>query len=650
MVTYMNKRQGRSISIALLVILSVTLAYPFILGYRLTADDIYFHQKVMNGWSDLWSFIRDFSVAQGRIVNFVALPFSTVSAYYAENLYFRLVYTGLYFSNFVLLAIYLSVLSRFRNITYFVIFITLILLSLHPLDYYHLAPTAYPVHISLPIALIISARLMLLRVRERLSNEFSYLEYLALLLCFFGMMFSEYGFLVALSLIISEGIVRVFRLYKIKGKLGIAIVSFLKSKVFIKDLTLLLLFFILYVGYRLFHPSTYEGNKISSDIDALLMVKTLVGHIYGGTSIASFVRYKELIFQELMGYSVWNWLVLISIFTISYILVFLCLRGLIKDLCLYKYKFFIGISIVSSLCSILVTLPIALTEKYQNWCGNINSCIFIDSRISYLGVGVALSSLLLLFFKLSLREKIFSIILALFISIGTSFTYVNNLRIGKDMKQFVSAWDRATYMSCIPANTLKIFELSRIVDPFHRIRYHPGFDVNKYWNDYIELQRNKVECDRSSISNLAYFFPQLPVESKVDTRSGEEALVFLSKGWSSPESWGTWSNGDSAEVYLPLEMNASRVVFEIVGFVTQEFPKQKVKIKINGEPVKVVVLSSSDRTSISLKVPSDLNTKNSFRQLVKFGFEFSNAIRPSDLGLSNDERKLAIGLISISVR
>src|SRR5690606_33716892 len=48
----------------------------------------------------------------------------------------------------------------------------------------------------------------------------------------------------------------------------------------------------------------------------------------------------------------------------------------------------------SLLGAVLVTLPLALTFKYQSWCGDLSACIFLDSRISYLGVAAMVAALM----------------------------------------------------------------------------------------------------------------------------------------------------------------------------------------------------------------------------------------------------------------
>jgi hypothetical protein len=132
---------------------------PFLNGYRLTADDIEFHYYFMSGFNASWDFIKNTSIVQGRIVHFVDLPFSILGANYADNYLFRLFYTVLYFFNFILIGIWGSLLYCNKVSKNIVLYVTLILVSFHPLDFFHLAPNAYPFHVTLPLFFILVGRI-----------------------------------------------------------------------------------------------------------------------------------------------------------------------------------------------------------------------------------------------------------------------------------------------------------------------------------------------------------------------------------------------------------------------------------------------------------------------------------------------------------
>ena len=120
---------------------------------------------------------------------------------------------------------------------------------------------------------------------------------------------------------------------------------------------------------------------------------------------------------------------------------------------------------------------------------------------------------------------------------------------------------------------------------------------------------------------------------------------YLLSGWASnKEVWGTWSNGHSAGLLLPLPMQKPKIL-ELVAraFVNSNHPTQDLIISIDGKPVKSVTLSHSDNNIIEIPLPLVLPDKNYlFLQI-----ELLNPASPKQLGgASNDDRQLGIGLIS----
>ena len=190
----------------LLILLALFLMQgaPFLKGYRLTADDVFFHQLMFDGWSVAWSEIKRISFGQGRISHFIDLPLALVGDYFADSYWFRVFYTSLYFSNFILLGSYASLILFNRFLYHAVALIALILISLHPLDYYHLAPTAYPFHISAPVFLILISRINIFILRGSTSSKSSDYESGWLAVCFVGMLLNEKGFLFGFAIIFIE--------------------------------------------------------------------------------------------------------------------------------------------------------------------------------------------------------------------------------------------------------------------------------------------------------------------------------------------------------------------------------------------------------------------------------------------------------------
>lgn len=632
------------------IILALTLRL-FVSGYRLTADDVLFHQTMMDGWAASWDFIKAVSFAQGRIVHFLDLPFSLIGAYYADNIYFRLLYTALYFSNFFLFANYISTISGIQATR----LIFIILLSFHPLDYFHLSPNSYPLHISIPIFLILLSRILLLKARNRDVEEIGIREVLYLIICFVGMMFSEYGFLFALALIFCEIVARIALHHASSKHKGNSIRFGLAHRDTWKDFFLIILFFCIYAGFRWAYPSSYEGNQLAKNFNTPLFLKTLFGHIYGGTSLPALARDVSSTLYLARKMSIFDWTTSAAVFLLTLLLTRISLLQILKHPSDSSWMiprsimiFFGGIAF-----AIIITVPIAMTGKYQDWCQHINTCIFLDSRISYLGIGASFAGLVLListWLKNISSPNLASLTIGLTISLGAFMTYAHNLSVQRDMKDFVSAWDRARTAACFSTDQLKNMNLSESIDPNHRINHHLDFDLNEYWEKYLKDQNQKLDCGLNS-GKLRDFYPRFAPGRRLLTGKSGGALSLLKVGWSQPEPWGTWSEGSAATVEIPVGTGRpTSVQVEAKVLLSSTHPKQDVDVLVNGIPAIKVRLTAESKGRFEVPIPQEAIENAQADQPITLEFRFPDAARPRDIGLGEDSRKLAIGLVALTLR
>jgi hypothetical protein len=639
--------------LSVFVVVLLIQGAPFLAGYRLTADDVAFHQYVMQGWSASWEFVKTASVGQGRIVHFLDLPFALLGSYYADNFLFRVFYTSLYFGNFILVGLYASLLLLNRYALRFSLLLALVLTSFHPLDYFHLAPTSYPLHVSLPIFLILVSRMGLWGSRMDDQLQTSAQEVAWLSFCFSGMMLSEYGFLIGVSCMFAEASARTFRTAKTKNSFWGAILYWLRHRYTLKDFFIAALFLLLYFGFRSIYPSNYAGNQLAADFHIAPFLKTLFGHIYGGTSLASFARYHSLIADSLSNISVVDGLFTLVVFVGTFLVANFCIQGIWhKDEFSLPTSGFLVTALIAFLCALIVTAPVAATGMKQSWCGNIHACVFLDSRISYLAVGVFFSALLVSVIKLLTRARVNSAITiaaSLLLSTAASVSYVNNKGVEMDMQEFAGAWERGKLLACGKDLIPRAVKISSIVDPLQRVSYHPGFDMDFYWSKYLEDQRLKRNCQAMS-RPIADLYPEVVLGRKMLARNTGVATSFLGPGWSTPESWGVWSVGDAAEIYLPDVKGMEEIVIEVAAFVRPFHPKQDVAIKLNGISLSGISIDHSNPELIQIAITDEIKRSIPRGGLIALEFKFPNAVSPLDLHVSSDPRKLSIGLISAVVR
>jgi hypothetical protein len=140
--------------------------------------------------------------------------------------------------------------------------------------------------------------------------------------------------------------------------------------------------------------------------------------------------------------------------------------------------------------------------------------------------------------------------------------------------------------------------------------------------------------------------PALKLGARVPLTSSHPGATYLSLGWSSPESWGVWSDGSVAEIKLPSPPNgATTIVFEGHALVSPQHLKQDVTFSINGAQVAKFTLTSSMSRPLTVSIPQAARNKP-----LDVRLDLPDAVHPQDIGLNTDNRTLAIALEALTLR
>ena len=70
-------------TLALLLVL--LQGHLFLVGFRLSADDVMYHARFMDGTASMIDFIYSSAIFQGRVGNYLNSPLLLVGAYYADQ-------------------------------------------------------------------------------------------------------------------------------------------------------------------------------------------------------------------------------------------------------------------------------------------------------------------------------------------------------------------------------------------------------------------------------------------------------------------------------------------------------------------------------------------------------------------------------------
>jgi len=209
-------------------------------------------------------------------------------------------------------------------------------------------------------------------------------------------------------------------------------------------------------------------------------------------------------------------------------------------------------------------------------------------------------------------------------------------------------FDKLTNRGIYDANSLYILDSQKVLPVLsHTVN---GQDLIAKIDDFYVFApnyKNKIApviLPKEMIVDIE--FPKLTLSQTIffDSKSFYSKFPFLTNGWSRPEAWGAWSDGGKASISLPLPIDQTPkyITLSVKPFVLSSNPEQKVQIWINGIFLKNITFQSDILTELDLPISPKVLEDG----YLTIGFYFSNNISPKALGLGNDDRSLAIGLIS----
>jgi hypothetical protein len=126
--------------------------------------------------------------------------------------------------------------------------------------------------------------------------------------------------------------------------------------------------------------------------------------------------------------------------------------------------------------------------------------------------------------------------------------------------------------------------------------------------------------------------------------------VCLLAGWSQPEAWGVWSEGDHAALAVPIKSSGSDLVLEISGsgFVNAKSPQQLINVRVNEMPVGEILFSLDQPEGLRrLRIPAEVAQRDPGGLLIDFRCD--NPMSPKVAGISEDSRKLALALRTLRI-
>lgn len=150
---------------------------------------------------------------------------------------------------------------------------------------------------------------------------------------------------------------------------------------------------------------------------------------------------------------------------------------------------------------------------------------------------------------------------------------------------------------------------------------------------------------------VGYERPPIVVKRGVRYTFGNAGRPPNGKGWSTPEAWGTWSEDDLASLRIDvslMETGNLQMMLEAQAFLPPR-NTQAVEVRANGRFVGHIEFDPNRRRGAWLvDIPQDVVRPGS--ALIDIEFLISTPTSPREAGISDDTRRLGLGIISLEFR
>jgi hypothetical protein len=150
---------------------------------------------------------------------------------------------------------------------------------------------------------------------------------------------------------------------------------------------------------------------------------------------------------------------------------------------------------------------------------------------------------------------------------------------------------------------------------------------------------------------ITYLAPPRRIALEDQIRFNTLNPPLASLGWSTPESWGTWSVGNKAFISLLLSDppdHDTELLIDANAFLAKKHPHLQVDISVNQFKLGTLKYDEQSKGGLRiLKIPKTVINKDG-KILIRFDFKTPKS--PVELGVSEDIRQLGLGLVAIQLR
>lgn len=139
--------------------------------------------------------------------------------------------------------------------------------------------------------------------------------------------------------------------------------------------------------------------------------------------------------------------------------------------------------------------------------------------------------------------------------------------------------------------------------------------------------------------------PGVPLQFSKTGRATAHQL----NGWSLPENWGAWTEGEEARLLFELPPPADcNYILTITAhtLITPKHPFQKIEILVNDQPVVCYKLTKAELTRVQIPIDRELLAGTRFLEIA---LHLPDCVAPAEQGMSKDWRRLGLAVKELNL-
>jgi hypothetical protein len=180
---------------------------------------------------------------------------------------------------------------------------------------------------------------------------------------------------------------------------------------------------------------------------------------------------------------------------------------------------------------------------------------------------------------------------------------------------------------------------------------HSDTDLLTRVDDFVVLAPGWKRCDQCvAMVDEGRSMSAVPLSQPGLVQAFNRKSRQLVKGWAAPETWGTWSEGQDAEIALRVAPDTRSIVIDVLAFVMPPKLTQRVIVSVNGVEVLSTRLTQVQGNLLEIPLNPAVRETLVDGRVVTIQVHLPDATSPRNLGLNDDARVMGLGLKSLTVR